>query len=492
MLSLLQGAAYEMMLFACCGMILTGGDDLLFDILWLSRRVRGKWKAVPLASLSDAPPTRLAIFTPLWQEAEVIGTMLRWTLAQWIEAPENGRRSSGPDFCLYVGCYCNDEASIAAVQAVAAEHPAHVRIVINPVPGPTTKADNLNTMWQALLADEAASDARFDAVILHDAEDIVHPSELLLYAKLLPAHELVQIPVVPLVNPHSRWVSAHYADEFAEAHQKEMPMRDWLSAPIPSAGVGVALRHDLLDTLARGNVDGLPFDRNSVTEDYELGVKASALGVRSIFIRARADDGSLIASKGLFPADVGASIRQKTRWVLGISLAGWDRLALYREPWLGAYNSSLAQMKARFVWRWMRWRDRRALLAALLLLTAYSAALVNLLCIALYHALGQDVVPVTGLWFDAEALLAATLFLLLWRMAMRAGFTAAQYGAGEALRSLPRALLANAIAIAANSRALLRYVALWRGGALVWDKTSHDFPVLEDTPAQAGRQDKPA
>ena len=491
MLSLLQGAAYEMMLFACCGMILTGGDDLVFDILWLIRRARGQWKATPLADMPDAPPTRLAIFTPLWQEAEVIGTMLRWTLAQWSgqAARETDCRAN---FCIYVGCYCNDAATIAAVRAVAEAHPAHVRIVINPTPGPTTKADNLNAMWNALLADEAASAMRFDAVILHDAEDIVHPSELELYAALLPTHELVQIPVVPLINPQSRWVSAHYADEFAEAHQKEMPMRHWLGAPIPSAGVGVALRHDLLDTRARGNADGLPFDRNSVTEDYELGVKASALGARSIFIRATAEDGSLIASKGLFPAGVSASIRQKTRWVLGISLAGWDRLAMYREPWLGAPTSRIARMKARLIWRWMGWRDRRALLAALLLLTAYGAALVNLMCIALYHTLGQDVVPVTGLWFDAQALFAATLFLLLWRMAMRAGFTAAQYGTGEALRSLPRAILANGIAIAANSRALLRYVALWRGGALKWDKTAHDFPVLGAELSIHNEQDKAA
>lgn len=473
MLSLLQGAAYELMLFACCGMILTGGDDLVFDIMWLSRQMRGKWQPVRLIDLPAPPPTRLAIFTPLWHEADVIGAMLRWTLKRWRD------EVGSPDFCIYVGCYCNDAATIAAVRTVAEECPDHVRIVINPNPGPTTKADNLNAMWQAMLADEGATGAHYDAVILHDAEDIVHPSELKLYASLLPDYALIQIPVVPLINAKSRWVSAHYADEFAEAHQKEMPMRHWLGAPIPSAGVGVALGHDLLDTLAQGNADGLPFDHNSVTEDYELGVKASAIGARSIFVRALAMDGSLIASKGLFPGDIGASIRQKTRWVLGISLAGWDRLAAYREPWSSAHHDLFQRTHARFIWRWMRWRDRRAQLAAILLITAYGAAVANLVCVTLYAVLGQPVTPVTALWFDAQILLWLTLLLLLWRMAMRAGFTAAQYGWHEAVRSLPRALLSNAIAIAANSRALLRYIALWRGGALKWDKTTHDFPALD-------------
>jgi adsorption protein B len=33
---------------------------------------------------------------------------------------------------------------------------------------------------------------------------------------MIDRFDLVQLPVLPLVNPQSRWVSGHYCDEFAE------------------------------------------------------------------------------------------------------------------------------------------------------------------------------------------------------------------------------------------------------------------------------------
>lgn len=89
----------------------------------------------------------------------------------------------------------------------------------NPRPGPTTKADNLNAMWHALQRYEAASGYRFDAVVLHDAEDVVATGELRLFAHLLGRAEVVQLPVLPLVDHGSRWVSGHYCDEFAEPYR---------------------------------------------------------------------------------------------------------------------------------------------------------------------------------------------------------------------------------------------------------------------------------
>ena len=64
--------------------------------------------------------------------------------------------------------------------------------------------------------------------------------------------------------------------------------------------------------------------------------------------------------------------------------------------------------------------------------------------------------------------------LLVWRLAMRAGFTAAVYGWGEALASLPRTLASNLVAILATHRALAIHLA---GGPKRWDKTAHTFPT---------------
>jgi adsorption protein B len=177
------------------------------------------------------------VFIPAWDEAAVIGDMLRAALAAWGEG----------DYRLYVGCYPNDPNTIAAVRAVA---DPRVRLVVGHVPGPTTKADCLNRLWEALLVDEAALGQPAKAVILHDAEDLVPPEELRVFHSSIERFDFVQLPVRPLVHPGSRWVGGHYADEFAEAHGKEMPVRQCLGAGLPSAGVGCAFSRDMLGRIA--------------------------------------------------------------------------------------------------------------------------------------------------------------------------------------------------------------------------------------------------
>src|SRR5690606_21983622 len=125
--------------------------------------------------------------------------------------------------------------------------------------------------------DEAAEGATVTAVALHDAEDVVHPLELRVYAQWLRRYAAVQIPVLPLPHPRSRFVAGHYLDEFAEAHAKSLVVRQALGAGMPLAGVGCAVRRDMLGRIAemRG---GTPFDATSLTEDYELGLTVAALG----------------------------------------------------------------------------------------------------------------------------------------------------------------------------------------------------------------------
>ena len=65
---------------------------------------------------------------------------------------------------------------------------------------------------------------------------------------------------------------------------------------------------------------------------------------------------------------------------------------------------------------------------------------------------------------------------------MRMACTGRVYGTAEALLAVPRFLVGNAVALAAAPRALARYLRLLAGGAPVWDKTCHDFPVAEERP----------
>jgi adsorption protein B len=425
----------EAALFAATGFLILGLGDFAVDLLWVAHRAR---------RLGEPAPA-LAVFLPAWDESAVIGDMLRGAVSAWGEG----------DWRLYVGTYANDPATIAEAAAVAAIEP-RVRIVTGGNPGPTTKADCLNRLWISLLADEAAEGLRAKAIILHDAEDVVHPAELRLFDSLVERFDLVQLPVLPLIHPDSRWLGGHYADEFAESHGKEMVVRGALGAGLPSAGVGCAFEREALGRLAaeRG---GLPFDSDSLTEDYELGLRLAESGARRAFVRIAGDDGEIVAIREYFPGTLDACVRQKARWMTGIALSGWDRLG---------WSGGLAE-------RWMRLRDRQSLLAAILLCAAYLALASWLVLKAWQGAGGEGPAPLPAF---LSAVVTANLALLVWRLSVRAGFTAASYGWSEGLRAVPRTAIGNLVAILAAASALSRYRALRRGGRPRWDKTAHIFP----------------
>jgi adsorption protein B len=204
--------AREATLFAAIWFVVGGVDDLMVDLIYLAGRLRGAAFGLrnrdSAALLSDdcVPAGRIIVFVAAWDEAQVIGPMLRTALARFVH----------DDYRIYVGAYPNDPATIAAAREVA-ERDRRVRLVIGETPGPTTKAGCLNTLWRALLHDEAAEGFATLGVALHDAEDLVHPRELEVFARWLQRCETVQLPVLPLPYPGSRFVAGHYMDEFAEA-----------------------------------------------------------------------------------------------------------------------------------------------------------------------------------------------------------------------------------------------------------------------------------
>lgn len=447
---LLSRIAAELALVAGVGFLLFAINDVLVDVIYFARRF---WRRMAIYSrfrrayasyyVFNRDPGFMAILVPAWDESAVIGSMLKATL----------KRLSYPDYRIFVGYYRNDPATAAAIASVVDERIEAVQVEAD---GPTTKADCLNHLYDALIAYETATDRSAKAVVLHDAEDVVHRYELRIFDGLIDRAAVIQLPVLPLIDPHSRWISGHYCDEFAEAHIKELVVREAVGAAIPLAGVGCAIARKPLAQLAAMH-DGRPFAGNSMTEDYEIGLRIGALGLKTMFVRIPAQPGEpgVVASRGHFPAALGTAVRQKARWLGGIALAGWDRLG-----WEGGLGE-----------RWMRMRDRRGPLAALLLIAAYSAAFLWSQ-IWLAEALGAPVQvrldPVLVI------LLVINGWLLAWRILMRACFTASAYGLREGLRSIPRLVVGNVIAMLAAARAVSLHL---RGGAKRWDKTRHIFPA---------------
>ena len=445
-LDIIDAVARELMLFAAVGLLIGGLDDLAVDLFFWTRRLFASRRPLTLATLPPTPPMRSAIFVPAWDEAAVIGPMLTTLLERF-----------GPDdYRVYVGVYPNDPATADAVRTIG---DPRVQLVVGHRFGPTTKADNLNHLWHAL----STSDYRADTIVIHDAEDVVHAAELSVFASLLTEQDVVQLPVLPIVERGSPLLSGHYADEFAEMHAKLMAVRSAVGAGMPLAGTGCAIRFATLATVAaqRG---GEPFDAGSLVEDYEMGLHLSQTGARGCLARVReVAGGPVVAVRAIFPGELGAAVRQKARWMTGIALAGWDRTGWAGPMALGDH--------------WMRLRDRRAPLAMLVLTAAYLAALAWGLSAVVHWAAGTPAPPLSPL---LTGLLAVNTASLIWRLAMRMMFTGRAYGFREALWSLPRFIVGNAVTLLAAPRALALYVRSLRGTALVWDKTTHAFPDLKD------------
>ncbi len=431
----------ELALFAGVGFLLFGLDDLLVDLIWLSFGPKDRTLDRKAKRPSDGDATYsygIAIFVPAWDESAVIGAMINCCTQHW----------AGQEYRIYIGAYANDPETIMAVQGHVNDQ---VRLVVNPRHGPTTKADCLNAIWAQFKRDTQESPRPW-GIVLHDAEDVVHKQELRLYRALLPRHSMVQVPVLPLPDPRSPWVAGHYIDEFSDAHGKELIVRTLIGASLPSAGVGCAIRADTLSTLAQKS-NAKPFDEGTLTEDYELGLRLSGMEQTGHFARFRdPENGSLIAVRAYFPNRLVTSVRQKTRWIIGIALAGWDRTGWTQKP---------AEI-------WMRWRDRRTILSAIVLLTGY------LSLIAALPLLYRNTMPVPD--GPLSFLFACNLLLLCWRLTMRAAMVKREYGWVQAAHAVPRALVSSILAIMASRRAFAQYLRMLKTGSLHWDKTRHEFP----------------
>ena len=352
---------------------------------------------------------------------------------------------------------------MGAETAVFRQSPSHTvphqtaksRLSDFPVPCPST-------LWRALLAEDARSGVVTEAIVIHDAEDVIHPDELGAHEAALVDADVSQTPVVPLIDDSAlstQLVSGVYADEFASSHRATLPVRVAIGAGLPLAGVGCAIRLGALRRLAAGG--GEPFDATSLTEDYEQGLRLATLGCRARFVRVRGKDGSLVATRAYFPARFNASTSQKARWMTGIALAGWDRMGWARPHALAEH--------------WMRMRDRRAPLATLVTAAGYLAFALAAASLALHGLAGSsapNMGPVLG-W-----LLRVDFALLLWRIGLRMIHTMRVYGVEQGAWAAPRALVGNVVAAVAICRALARYVRVLRGGVQRWEKTEHVFPDL--------------
>ena len=426
--------------------LISGIDDLFITAVFLfSRRPRFRWPSPE--ELDGCPERRIAILVPLWKEHGVIGQMLERNLA--------GLRYRNYD--LFVGVYPNDEPTVRAVEEAAARHP-RVHLAMAPHNGPTSKGDNLNAMYACLERFEQLHDCRFEVLMTHDAEDLIHPESLRMI-NWLRDYAMVQVPVLALPTPVREFTHGLYCDEFGEYQQKDIPVRQRLGGFLPSNGVGTGFERGALEHLAatRG---GRIFDPECLTEDYENGFGLHALGYPQIFVPLRFGPEGPLATREYFPRHWQAAVRQRSRWVAGIALQGWERHG-WRAPWKQIY--------------WF-WRDRKGLVGCLL---SPFANLAMVYGIASWLAAGRnadawDLGRAMPGWLSACCSL--TLAVSLVQLAVRIGLSARLYGwrfAAAAPLRLPWGNLVNFIATAKAVNQFLR--ARWHKRSLAWVKTEHVY-----------------
>ncbi|VEF10765.1 bacteriophage N4 adsorption protein B [Pseudomonas fluorescens] len=456
-------------------MFLLGLDDLFIDLVYWSRKLIRRWRIYEkferadeqrLYTIAEKP---LAIMVPAWNEVGVVGEMAR--LAASTIDYEN--------YQIFVGTYPNDADTQADVDAVCQHYP-NVHKVVCARPGPTSKADCLNNIIDAILRFESEAKIQFAGFILHDAEDVISPMELRLFNYLLPNKDLIQIPVYPYAPEWHGFTAGHYVDEFAENHGKDVIVREALTGQVPSAGVGTCFSRKAISALLEDG-DGIAFDVQSLTEDYDIGFRLKQKGMKCIFARYSISDPKLaleqpwafgmnrefsqvICVREHFPRDLQHAIRQKSRWIVGIVFQGTKNLGWSRK---GLLNYFL-------------WRDRRGLIAYML------SFLVNLLFAVLITMWLITVIAPESWRYPSILSDSAILPVLLWlnglmllnRLFQRGWFVTRYYGLAEGLLSAPRMMWSNFVNFFANLRALRQVMAMGDSRRVAWDKTTHEFPAL--------------
>jgi adsorption protein B len=467
----------ELFIFTAIFIIISGVDDLIIDILYWTRTIYrkvflySKHKPLDVEQLYTKPERPFAIMVPAWQESDVIEAMVKNTTNTY----------EYQEYEIFIGVYQNDPETQEKVKS-AQKISSKVHLVITREDGPTCKADCLNYILQGIIGYEKENNMKFEGIVMHDAEDVVHRLELKLFNYLIDRKDLMQLPVFSLETPWYQFTAGHYIDEFAECHSKDLLVREDITGVVPSAGVATCFSHRAISALAEQN-NNVVFNTDSLTEDYDISFRLKKLGMKQIFLRygvmanvrfVSPFTGKLktkrrleyVATHEYFPNSMRAAIRQKARWILGIVFQQWRNVG-----WQG----NLAM-------RYILLRDRKAIFTSLATFFAYFL-LLNIVLLNVIPAIFPGIyrfppliLPHTPEW----SLIWITLAFLINRILHRMLFTGLIYGWEQALLSIPRMVVSNVVAFLASERALRLFVFhLITRKPLAWNKTDHFYPSAD-------------
>lgn len=420
-------------------------DDLFIDLQAFVRRLKPQRVTVDyIAKIKRNPEKQIAILIANWKEAEIITPMIRGNL----------RGLEYNNYVFFLGVYPNDNATVIAAQNLQAAYPKKIQVVINSHEGPTSKGQMLNEVARQIFTFEKKLGKTFDLFLMQDSEDVLHPHSLSLLNEVSRNADFVQIPVFSFDVPRSSLVGGVYIDEFAESHTKDLLVREAMGAAVPSAGVGTLLSRHLMLGMMQAQ-DGCFLKEDTLTEDYHLGMMAKKLGFKSKFacVEYEKEDGKreFIATREYFPDVMSASMRQKSRWTLGIAFQGMENL-----QWQGS-----------LVDKYFMWRDRRSPFNSILILLSF------ILLIGFVFLDQENFLQ--GTLF--QALLSLNLFNMVVRLAQRMRAVALTNAKHHVVLVPVRWFVANVVNVGATWKAYRQFSESKKTGKRpVWIKTEHRMP----------------
>lgn len=425
-------------------------DDLFIDAVALFRRLKPRRLTTgELAVMQLTPQKHIAIMIANWKEAEVIAPMIRGNL----------RGLKYKNYTFFLGVYPNDTDTWAEARRLEELYPHKVVVVVNSSPGPTSKGQMLNEIARKILDSERETGKHFDLFLMQDSEDVLHPYSLSLMNHFSAQSDFIQIPVFSFDVEKRSLVAGVYVDEFSESHTKDLLVRQELGAAIPSAGVGTLLSRRLMITtlLQQG---GQFLKEDTLTEDYHLGIMTKVMGFESRFLCVQIENengkSEFVATREYFPSNFYASIRQKSRWTLGIAYQGLKNI-----QWHGSV-----------VDRYFLMRDRKGPLNSLLVILS---------AVVLFGLLGYRMISgqIPGMLNHVvfDVLVALNFFNMAMRVLQRMWAVRRVNGVSQACMVPVRWLVANVVNVAATVKAHRTYQRSLRTGERpVWIKTDHRLP----------------
>ena len=445
--------------------------DIIYVISSGKRKKNLEAKKIPIEKFDTIPPKLLAIIIAAWHEENVLAPLIANLIAS--------THYPASMYHIFLGIYPNDANTIVIANSIEKKY-ENVHVVMNKVPGPTSKAQNLNNIISYIRQFQMDNDCCFRAVIVHDSEDVVHPYELKAANFLLEKYNLLQFPVFPLQkkptlkNYFSELTAGTYADEFAENHFRVMKMRNLLSGIVPSAGTGFVISKEILQRYKNEPL----FPENSLTEDYNLSVKLAKDGYHMYYVLEKVkrllDNEKLkwdyIAIRSMFPRTFRTAVRQKTRWVYGITMQSLNISDIFGS---GGKNLNLSE-------KYTLYRDFKSKYENLLILPGYIVFIYFIVSLFTTVPIMYPLNTLSG-W-----LCVFLTFMMLYRQIMRAVAIKNIYGFKSMIIScftppiMPfRFIWGNIINFAATVRAweklLLGGEGTKKQPKIHWSKTDHEF-----------------